>query len=79
MKNYFTVCGHPILMYADDMKDCYYDITVGGCVLFRALTIKMVKSVIKNMQYDCKCKGYNIRIVQDAACKSNIYLFPYAR
>lgn len=75
----FKVCGQPILLYSDDPKDCYYDIMVGGISIRRSLTVKMLKSHIKQMRDDWRFEGYNMRIVQDATCLSEINLIPYVR
>ena len=78
MKN-FKVCGQPILMYSEDKKDCYYDIFVAGISIRRSLTVEMLKSSIKQMRNDWKFEGYNMKIVQDATCLSEINLIPYVR
>lgn len=71
-----NVCGHPIILYSEDKKDCYYDIFVCGLKLRTALTVKMMKSSIKQLRHDWKSEGYNMRIIQDAACLSSIHLIP---
>ena len=76
MIKFFTVFGHPILMYSDDKKDCYYDIMVSGIPFRKALTIKMLKSSIKQMRDEWRCEGFDMVIVQDAICKDEIHLIP---
>ena len=76
MKKNFTVFGHPILMYSDDKNDCYYDIMVSGVPFRKALTIKMLKSSIKQMRDDWRHEGFDIVIVQDAICPADIHLIP---
>lgn len=71
-----NVCGHPILMYSEDRNDCYYDIFVAGIPFRKALTIKMLKSSIKQMCDDWRREGYDMRIVQDALCPADIHLIP---
>ena len=73
MKKHFTVCGQPILLYSEDIKDCFYDIMVSGISIRRCLTVEMLKSSIEYMCYDWGCK---FRIVQDAICPSEIHLIP---
>ena len=75
----FKVCGQTILLYSEDKKDCYYDIFVAGVPYRKALTIKMLKSSIKQMHDDWKFEGYGMKIVQDATCLSEINLIPYVR
>lgn len=72
----FTVFGHPILMYSDDKKDCYYDIMISGITFRRSLTIEMLKSSIKQMRDEWRCEGFDMVIVQDAICQSDIHLIP---
>ena len=79
MKKHFTVCGHPILLYSEDKKDCYYDIMVNGISIRRSLTVNMLKSSIAQMRSDWKHEGYGMKIVQDAICPSEIHLIPYVR
>ena len=74
-----NVCGNPIIMYSDNKKDCYYDIIVSGVTFRRSLTIEMLKSSIKQMCCDWMRKGYGMRVVQDAACLSEIHLIPIKR
>lgn len=76
MKKNFTVYGHPILMYSDDKNDCYYDIMISGITFRRSLTIEMLKSSIKQMRTDWICEGFDMVIVQDAICPSDIHLIP---
>ena len=76
---HFTVCGQPILLYSEDKKDCYYDIFVGGISIRRSLTVKMLKSSIEQIRRDWRFEGYNMKIVQDATCLSEINLIPYVR
>lgn len=76
MKKHFTVCGQPILMYSDDKKDCYYDLIVSGVPFRKALTVKMLKSSIKQLRDDWRCEGYSMRIIQDAICPANIHIIP---
>ena len=78
MKN-FKVCGQPILLYSEDKKDCYYDIFVAGISIRRSLTVEMLKSSIKQMRDDWKFEGYNMKIVKDYACLSEIKLIQYVR
>ena len=75
MKKNFTVLGHPILMYSDE-NDCYYDIMISGIPFRKALTIKMLKSSIKQMRNDWKSEGFDMVIVQDAICPADIHLIP---
>ena len=79
MKKHFTVYGQPILLYSEDKKDCYYNIFVCGSLLRRAVTVNMLKSSIAQMRSDWRHEGYNMRIVQDATCLSEINLIPYVR
>ena len=79
MKKHFTVCGQPILLYSEDKKDCYYDIMVAEISIRRSLTVEMLKSSIKQIRADWSFEGYNMRIVQDATCLSEINLIPYVR
>lgn len=68
--------GHPILLYSDDKNDCYYNIFIDGIPFRKSLTIKMLKSSIKQMHEDWRCEGYGMRIIQDALCPADIHLIP---
>lgn len=74
MKKYFKVCGRPIILYSENKEECYYDVKLNGVTIRRTLTVNMLKSLLKQIRYDCRCDGYDFAIVQDAICMNEINL-----
>lgn len=75
MKNYFVVCGKPIYYYENNQDENVYTLIVGN-IIYRSLTICMLRKKIEEINDTWKSCGLRVVIVQDMAINSEIHVVP---